>query len=51
MRCSSMYPCLLIRKEDGRITGVIIMKVDDRLGVGTDRSLAEEEKAATQIEA
>lgn len=46
---SKVDPCVLIKRTNDKLTGMILLQVDDSLGFGNKDFLAEEEMASTQF--
>lgn len=46
MRQSAVDPCVLIRNSEQGLEGLILLKVDDTLGLGTTKFLEEEQEAS-----
>lgn len=49
MERSKFYPCLLMQRVNGKETGIIVLKVDEGLGIGTKQFLDEEKRAAASF--
>lgn len=49
MRRSRTDPCLLLGTDADGLRGMIILQVDDSLGLGTDTFMEEEERASTEF--
>lgn len=49
MNRGNVDPCVLIQSKLGKLTVLVILQVDDRLVLGTEKFLAQEEDALKKI--